>query len=91
DEAARFYRLRRVGLPDLLSATSLAESFSQRFLREMLVYPCRGADGARMLALVDPGETAAAQAAALVLGPDIELVVATSEDISTVLDERIAS
>ncbi len=91
DEAARFYRLRRVGLPDLLSATSLAESFSQRFLREMLVYPCRGADGARMLALVDPGETAAAQAAALVLGPDIELVVATSEDISTVLDQRIAS
>ncbi|MFZ8354235.1 hypothetical protein ACO1L2_13710, partial [Staphylococcus aureus] len=57
DEAARFYRLRRVGLPELLSATSLAGSFSQRFLREMLVYPCRAADGTRMLAVVDPGET----------------------------------
>lgn len=91
DEAARFYRLRRVGLPELLSATSLAGSFSQRFLREMLVYPCRAADGTRMLAVVDPGETAAAQAAALVLGPDIELVVATSEDIGTVLDQRLAA
>jgi hypothetical protein len=45
DEAARFFGLERVTLEDLLSV----EPFSQRFLREMMIFPYRLADrgGAR--------------------------------------------
>ena len=35
DEVARFYRLPRVGLPELLAASALVKQFSSRFLREM--------------------------------------------------------
>ena len=36
DEVARFFALPRVGLADLMSATSLVDKFSERFLREIL-------------------------------------------------------
>src|SRR5579859_7934309 len=39
DEAARFAGLERVTLQELLSASALNEAFSQRFLREMTVFP----------------------------------------------------
>src|ERR1700720_3567983 len=45
DEAVRFYGLARVTLQDMLSATAAVEPFSQRFLREMMVFPYRLADG----------------------------------------------
>jgi hypothetical protein len=38
DEAARFFHLPRVALPDLLAARSLAKHFSRRFLRETMVF-----------------------------------------------------
>ena len=41
DEVARFFEVPRIGLPDLLSAPPLANQFSRRFLREMLVFPFR--------------------------------------------------
>jgi general secretion pathway protein E len=41
DEAARFADLERVTLQDMLSAPALSEAFSQRFLREMMVFPCQ--------------------------------------------------
>src|SRR5215470_10425218 len=49
DEVAGFFRLPRITLPDLLSAQPLAERFSQRFLREMLVFPFQSGDGAPTL------------------------------------------
>ncbi|HMH98451.1 MAG TPA: type II/IV secretion system protein, partial [Bradyrhizobium sp.] len=39
DEAARFFDLDRVALHDMLSAPPLCASFTQRFLREMMVFP----------------------------------------------------
>ena len=45
DEAARFSGLERVTLQDMLSAPPLGASFSQRFLREMMVFPYQSADG----------------------------------------------
>ena len=44
DEVARFYRYDRVALQDMLSATPLVAAFSQRFLRETLVFPYQEAD-----------------------------------------------
>jgi len=51
DEVAGFFRVPRIGLPDLLSAQPLADRFSQRFLREMLVFPFQSADGEPALAV----------------------------------------
>ena len=96
DEAARFFHLPRVALPDLLAAQSLAKHFSRRFLRETMVFPFRSAEQKACLAVADPGEAAAAQAAELVLGGEIAIVVASFEDIATALnrltdDEEVQS
>jgi general secretion pathway protein E len=89
DEAARFYGLERVTLQDLLSATSAAEPFSQRFLREMMVFPYRLADGRAVLAVAEPADMAARRAAEIVLGADVAIKVASFEDITIALNQRL--
>lgn len=89
DAAARFFELGRMSLQDMLSASPLVNAFSPRFLREMLVFPCRPADGAIVLALADPSDTAARRAAEIVLGPAITIKVASAEDLAIVLGQRI--
>ena len=89
DEAARFYGLERVTLQDMMSAVPLAASFSPRFLRETFVFPYRAADGDAVLAVVDPTDQSAQRAAQIVLGADVAIKVATSEDLAVVLDQRL--
>jgi general secretion pathway protein E len=90
DEAARFYRLARVTLQDMLQGGSLAASFSPRFLRETLVFPFRVSDDGVALAMADPADLAARRAAEIVLGPDIKVRIAAIDDLGTVLDQRLA-
>src|ERR1700744_4643179 len=54
DEVARFAGLERVTLQELLAAPALNETFSQRFLREMTVFPYQAEDGIAVLAVADP-------------------------------------
>jgi general secretion pathway protein E len=89
DEAARFYDLERITLQDLLSATPELEHFSQRFLREMMVFPCRSADAGAMLAVADPADIAAQRAAEIVLGTQIAIKVASFDDITVALNQRL--
>jgi general secretion pathway protein E len=89
-EAARFFGLERVPLQDMLSAAPQVASFSQRFLRETLVYPHQGADGGIVLAMADPGDLAARRAAEIVLGPDLTVKVASFEDLAVVLNQRLS-
>jgi general secretion pathway protein E len=89
DKVAEFFELPRVSLPDLLAAPALAKQFSPRFLREMSVFPYRSADGAMMLAVVDPSDSAAVRAAAIVLGDEVNVTIASFEDIETILDQRL--
>src|ERR1700726_2558990 len=89
EEAARFYGLERVSLQDMLSATSVVEGFSQRFLREMTVFPCRSADESVVLAVADPADDAAKRAAEIVLGTDVAIRVASFEDITVALNHRL--
>src|SRR5882724_9966081 len=89
DEAARFYGLERVTLQDMLSATSAVEPFSQRFLREMMVFPYRLADGGAVLAVAEPADMAARRAAEIVLGADVAITVASFEDITIALNHRL--
>ena len=91
DEAARFYDLERVSLQDMLSATAAVEPFSQRFLREMTVFPYRSADAGAVLAVADPADDAARRAAEIVLGAGITVKVASFEDITVALNQRLGS
>jgi general secretion pathway protein E len=89
DEAARFHGLDRVSLQEMIAALPLVASFSQRFLREMVVFPYRSSDGQATLAVADPTDSAAQRAAQIVLGPGVIIRVATSEDIALVLNQRL--
>jgi general secretion pathway protein E len=89
DEAARFFGLDRVTLQDMLSAPPLVAAFSQRFLREMMLFPYQSADGGAVLAVADPTDTAARRAAEIVLRADIAIKVASVEDLTIILDQRL--
>jgi general secretion pathway protein E len=89
DEVARFFEVPRVSLPDLLAAPALVKQFSPRFLREMTVFPYQSAEGLVMLAVADPSDSAAVRAAAIVLGDEININIASFEDIATVLNQRL--
>ena len=88
DEVARFYRLPRVTLPQLISASPLVARFSRRFLRETMVFPY-GADGDFRLAVADPNDAATARAAEIVLGGPVGIEIASFEDIGIALSERL--
>ena len=85
DEVARYFELTRISLPTLLASDAQVEGFSRRFLRESMVFPFRSGGGVK-LAIADPLDTAAIRAAEIVFGDSVELVVASFEDIATVLE-----
>src|SRR5580698_10136954 len=89
DEVAQYWKIGRLGLPQLLASTPCLDGFSRRFLRESMLFPMVRPDGSHLVALADPSDTAAIRATEIVLGGDLELCAASFEDIATVLDERI--
>jgi len=87
DEVARFWNLQRINLPDLLASHGQIEGFSRRFLRESMVFPFRSADEEKVkLAVADPLDTAAIRAVEIVFGHAVSVVIASFEDITTVLE-----
>jgi len=86
DEVARYFDLERISLPALLASDAQVEGFSRRFLRESMVFPFRSGTGGVKLAVADPLDTAAIRAAEIVFGDSVELVIASFEDIATVLE-----
>jgi general secretion pathway protein E len=89
DELARFHALRRVTLPQMMAATSLAGRFSRRFLRETAIFPYQTEAGGARLVLADPSDAAAVRAAEIVLSQPVEIEVGSFEDIETALGERL--
>jgi general secretion pathway protein E len=89
DEVSDYWGVVRLGLPQLLSATPCLDGFSRRFLRESTILPVRAPNGSYRLAVADPSDTAAIRAAEIVFGEPVEVAVASFEDITTVLDQRI--
>ncbi|MBR0696461.1 GspE/PulE family protein [Bradyrhizobium lablabi] len=89
DEAARFFSLGRVTLQEMMAADPLVASFSQRFLRETMVYPYKAPDGTLTLAVVDPADQATQRAAQIVLGTGVAIKVASSEDVGVALGQRL--
>jgi general secretion pathway protein E len=89
DKAARFHGLERVTLQDMMSAVPLVASFSQRFLREMMVFPYQSSNGRAMVAVADPTDVAVQRATQIVLGAGVVVRIATSEDLAVVLDQRL--
>ena len=86
DEVARFFKLQRISLLELLATEAQVEGFSRRFLRESMVFPFRSAGGPVKLAVADPMDTAAIRAAEIVFGDTVELAIASFEDITTILE-----
>ena len=90
DEVARFYKLPRLGLQQLLTTASLTAKFSPRFLREMTIFPCQSEKGrGNKLVVADPTDSAAVRAAEIVLGGPVAVEVASFEDIATILSKRL--
>ncbi len=89
DEVSNYFAVVRLGLPQLLAATPCLDGFSRRFLRESTIFPFRAPNGGYRIAVADPSDTAAIRAAEIVFGEAIEVAVASFEDITTVLDQRI--
>src|ERR1700748_3158371 len=89
DEVSNYFGVVRLGLPQLLAATPCLDGFSRRFLRESTIFPFRAPNGGYRIAVADPSDTAAIRAAEIVFGEAIEVAVASFEDITTVLDQRI--
>jgi general secretion pathway protein E len=89
DEAARFWKLPRLNLQDLMNATAAVEHFSARFLRESSVFPFRAGQGRFGLAVSDPTDAAAIRAVEIVCGGAVEVAVASFDDISTVLERQL--
>lgn len=88
DEAARYFGLERITLQDMLAAAPLVTSFSQRFLRETMVFPHQAANGA-VLAVADPADLAARRAGEIVLGREVTIKVASFDDLAIALDQRL--
>src|ERR1700761_1758641 len=89
DEVSNYFGVVRLGLPQLLAATPCLDGFSRRFLRESPIFPFRAPNGGFRIAVADPSDTAAIRAAEIVFGEAIEVAVASFEDITTVLDQRV--
>jgi general secretion pathway protein E len=79
----------RLNLPQLLAAAPCLDGFSRRFLRESTIFPFRAPNGGYRIAVADPSDTAAIRAAEIVFGETVEVAVASFEDITTVLDQRV--
>ncbi|MBV8790775.1 MAG: type II/IV secretion system protein [Pseudolabrys sp.] len=88
-DAARFFNLERVSLREMLAEQALLGGFSQRFLRETMMFPFQAADGRIVLAVADPSDLAARRAGEIVLGRDMLVKVASFEDIAIALDQRL--
>jgi general secretion pathway protein E len=89
DEVSDYFGVVRLNLPQLLAATPCLDGFSRRFLRESMVLPIRSPGGGYRIAVADPSDTAAIRAAEIVFGEPVEVAVASFEDITTALDQRI--
>ena len=89
DEVADYWGVARLGLPQLLGSTPCLDGFSWRFLRESMIFPFRAPDGGYRLAMADPSDTASIRAAEMVFGAPVEVAVASFEDVTTLLDQRV--
>ena len=86
DLLADYASLPRADIERLRAGSSLASEFSVPFLHEAGLYPYRDSGGRPRLAAADPFNLDAVDAIVLTLGGQVELEVATFEDIEIALD-----
>jgi general secretion pathway protein E len=89
DKTAIYFKHPRIHLRDLLAASSLAEQFSSRFLRETMMFPFDTGAGQVCLAVTDPTDLSAQQAARIVLGREPAIAIASFDDLAAALSERL--
>ena len=89
DEVAAYCGLKRLALPELLAVPAMVDRLSRRFLREMTIFPYQLPEGGCGLAVADPSNAVAIQAAKIVLGESLAVTIGSFEDIATALDQRL--
>ena len=89
DEVAQGFELPRATLAEMISASSLGASFSERFLREASIFPFTDETGRARIAMADPSDEDARRAAEIALDTAADIVVASFEDIASALTARL--
>ena len=90
DALAAFHALPRIEFSAFTTAPSLCAKFSQRFLREALIFPFEAPGGVPAIACFDPWAEASIRAAEIVLGQVVTVYIASADDITTALTEYFA-
>ncbi|HMF28409.1 MAG TPA: hypothetical protein VKE42_06525, partial [Candidatus Cybelea sp.] len=85
DELAAFYRCDRVQRNDLLAHRFVGAQLSPRFLKEEHLFPFEQSSGAVTLAIARPTDDETIRAAEVALQQQVEIVVATGDDIEAAL------
>src|SRR5208283_2453072 len=88
-EVASYFNLPRVSLPEITAASSLVDRFTNRFLRESMMFPFESAGGRIYLAVADPTDLAAQRGAQILLGDNLTVAIASFDDVAAVLSERL--
>ena len=88
EQVATYFQRPRITLAEMMEASSCANRFARRFLREAAIFPFETERGFG-LALADPTDLAAQQGAQIVLGAPLAISVASFEEIAAVLSERL--
>ena len=88
EQVATYFQRPRITLPEMMEASSCADRFARRFLREAAIFPFKTERGFG-LALADPTDSAAQQGAQIVLRAPLAISVASFEEIAAVLSERL--
>jgi len=88
DEVASGYGLTRASFADLMAVEALTSGFSERFLREACVFPFAAGEGRIRVAMADPSDVEAVRAMEIALGAEVDVVVASFDDIASALDAK---
>ncbi|MBV9221705.1 MAG: type II/IV secretion system protein [Methylobacteriaceae bacterium] len=91
DAMARFLSRPRIAYGEMMAAEPLTARFSRRFLRDTGIFAFRGTSGEPALAVAEPPTEAVVRAAEIVLGGMVALHVASYDDLSQVLAERLGA
>ena len=91
DQVAAHCGCPRMSMAELLAASSITDRFSRRFLRETMAFPFDAGEGRFGLAVADPTDLATQRGVELVLGTRVTLAIASFDDITTALDERLGA
>ncbi|MFM7083658.1 MAG: GspE/PulE family protein [Hyphomicrobium sp.] len=90
DRLANLLSLERVSFETMATAPSLADRFSSRFLKDFDAFPFSSSEGRPILAVAEPPASALLKSAQIILGQFPKIVIASYDDLATIVAERLS-